>query len=576
MKPFSILHISDLHRSPKDPITNDELISALVSDRDRYVREDLSIPAPEAIVVSGDIIQGVPIATNDFAKEIDDQYAVAEEFLDELVRRFLEGDRSRLIMVPGNHDIDWNTALSALAPVEEKSIPPRLGAALHSENSDLRWDWATRTLYRIADPALYERRLEAFWKFFTRFYEGVTGLLDVQEGADACLFSLCDDRIGVAAYNSCHGNDCFAFHGMIRKETIARSHLDLDDSGKVFDLRMAVWHHSIDGPPYRTDYMDVDIVRGMIGRGFRLGLYGHQHKTQVTPHEVFLPDHDCFAFHGMIRKETIARSHLDLDDSGKVFDLRMAVWHHSIDGPPYRTDYMDVDIVRGMIGRGFRLGLYGHQHKTQVTPHEVFLPDRERMAVISAGSLCAGASELPTGVHRQYNVLEFAEDFSRVRVHVRAMIVANLFSRGRFIDFGDASYADLDWAPPRSAVGSVVDTKAQRVRALIDEAELAAKTGKPDKAISILGSLELPSGSYERQLFLIAATDAQDWTAIVKVTDPPATIDELVQRFEAFSRLGDLDGAIDTLDRFSQQLQLPEPMVAEFRRRVSAQEAMKQ
>jgi len=51
---------------------------------------------------------------------------------------------------------------------------------------------------------------------------------------------------------------------------------------------------------------------------------------------------------------------------------------------------MDVEIVRGMIGRGFRLRLYGHQHKAQVTPHQIWLPDRERMAVVSAGSLCAG------------------------------------------------------------------------------------------------------------------------------------------------------------------------------------------
>lgn len=48
---FSILHISDLHRSPQDPISNDELVSALVSDRDSYRHEDPSIATPDAIVV---------------------------------------------------------------------------------------------------------------------------------------------------------------------------------------------------------------------------------------------------------------------------------------------------------------------------------------------------------------------------------------------------------------------------------------------------------------------------------------------------------------------------------------------
>jgi hypothetical protein len=242
--------------------------------------------------------------------------------------------------------------------------------------------------------------------------------------------------------------------------------------------------------------------------------------------------------------------------------------------PPYRTDYMDVDIVRGMIGRGFRLGLYGHQHKTQITPHQVWLPDRERMAVISAGSLCAGAHELPTGVHRQYNMLEIAPDFRSVRVHVRAMAVANLFSRGHLIDFGGASFAELDWNPPRNLAGATIDTHAARTRRTIDEAELAAKTGNPGKAVQLLQSLPLPTGSYQRQLLLSAAIDAQEWRVIANVTNPPTSIEELTQRVEALSRLGDPAGAEDALDRFSAQLQFPGAMAAELRARINAQKAI--
>ncbi len=277
----------------------------------------------------------------------------------------------------------------------------------------------------------------------------------------------------------------------------------------------------------------------------------------------------------MIRQESLARSDLDLNDSGKTYDLRMAVWHHSIEGSPYRTDYMDVNVVRGMIGRGFRLGLHGHQHKAQATPQEIRLPDRERMAVISAGSLCAGATDLPVGTHRQYNILEIAEGFCSVRTHVRAMAVANLFSPGRLMEFGGASYADLNWEQPHNAVGHAINTQAVRTRALINEAEAAVKTGNPAQVVAILRSLELPAGSYERQLYLSAATDVQKWDGILEVTSPPATIGELVQRFEAFSRLGDPDSAIDALDQFSQQLQLPEPLESELRLRASAQEAIR-
>ena len=491
VKPFSILHISDLHRSPHDPISNDELISALVSDRDGYAYENPSIAAPSAIVVSGDIIQGVPLGTSNYESKLAHQYAVAEAFLDELVRRFLNGDRSRLVIVPGNHDVDWNTAFAALEPIDKAHTPENLGAVLLAENSPYRWDWKTQTLYRIADPDRYERRLTAFWTFFERFYVGVPGLLKVLPRADANLFALCDNRIGVAAFNSCHGNDCFAFHGMIRKEAVSRSHLELDDSGRVFDLRMSVWHHSIEGAPYRTDYMDVDIVRGMIGRGFRLGLYGHQHKAQAA----------------------------------------------------------------------------GHQ---------VWLANQETMAVVSAGSLCAGARELPTGVYRQYGILEIANDFRSVRHHVRAMSVANVFSPALLQEFGGKSFVDLDWTPPRNIAGAIIDNNAVRTRQFVEDAELAAKTGDPKRAVALLRSLPLLTGSYERDLLLNAAVQAQDWSTIIDVTDPPLTIAELIQRVDALDRLDRSACAIDALDRFSKQLQLPESIAMELRRRVTAQETIRQ
>lgn len=489
-KPFSILHISDLHRSPRDPISNDELISALVSDRVQYRHETPSIAAPQAIIVSGDIIQGVPLGTENYSQELANQYAVAEAFLDELASRFIDGDRSRLIIVPGNHDVDWNTAFSALVPIDKNETPGNLDAAIHSESSPYRWDWKTQTLYRINDQVRYESRLDTFWTFFERFYSSVPNLLQVRSGADANLFSLCNDRIGVAAFNSCHGNDCFAFHGMIRPGVIARSHLDLIDSGRVFDLQMAVWHHSIEGAPYRTDYMDIDIVRGMIGRGFRVGLYGHQHKAQAV----------------------------------------------------------------------------GHQ---------VWLANQEKMAAVSAGSLCAGAKELPTGVYRQYSILEIASDFQMVRVHVRAMAVANLFSPATLPDFGGKSYIDLRWTRPRSVFGTVIDTDTLRRQNLIEQAEVAAKTGDRPHAITLLKKIPLSAGSYERALLLDAASQEHDWSTIVDFTDPPTTIDELVSRVNAFCRLNLPAFAIEALDRFSKTLNLPDAINTELRGRIMAQEKLK-
>jgi predicted MPP superfamily phosphohydrolase len=485
-KILTILHISDLHRSSSDPITNDELISALIGDRDRYILEDPSITKPDIIVVSGDLIQGVSLGIIDYEREIEDQYSIAEKFLDELVKRFLSGDRSRIIIIPGNHDVDWNTAKDAMLKIEDLNQYPDFGSKLYTSDSKFRWDWKSFTAYLINDQNRYAERLKAFWNFFNKFYEGVDGLLMVQSNSDVNLFSFCDGKIGVAAYNSCHGNDCFAFHGMIQREVVAKSYLDLKNLG--------------------------------------------------------------------------------------VFDLLIAVWHHNIEGPPYSTDYMDKDIIYSMIGRGFRLGLYGHQHKAQVTPQQIWLPDRESMVIVSAGSLCAGRYDLPSGVSRQYNLLEIGKDLKSVRVHVREMSVSNLFSRGRFMELGGKSHIDLDWEPPKNFVGNVLDTNKGRTRLQIDEAEKDIKTGNAESGLKLLEKLDLSPGSYERTLFLSAAAKVNNWKEIIRITQPPTSIGELVQRVETFIQLGDFSNAKQTLDESSARLNLPDAIQHDLKKRIEIQQ----
>lgn len=487
---FSILHISDLHRSPGDPISNEELVSALLRDRDRYLKEDPQVSAPQAIVVSGDIIQGMPLRATDFDRKFVEQYAVAEKFLHELAKSFVNGDRSRVIIVPGNHDIDWNTAHKAMTLVGVEEAPAELEKALFKEDSIYRWNWKTRELYRIADDEMYASRFGAYRDFFRRFYDGVEGLLRVSHEADVNLFELHDGRIAVAAFNSCFGNDCFASHGCIPRSLIARTDLDL----------------------------------------------GQLHKG---------------------------------------FELRIAVWHHSIEGPPYRTDYMDVDIVRGMIGRGFRLGLYGHQHKAQAAPHQIYLPDRETMAVVSAGSLCAGASELPPGINRQYSVIELADDLLSAKVHVREMQATNLFGRAALNAWGGNSFAVLSWEPHRDAWGRVVDAARERRRALVEGAEQAFKAGNYREVLRLLRSEWHTLEDYGRQLLLSGANEEKDWTLIITVTATPQSIEELVRRTNALAALGRYGDARGALDRFASPVGLPAAIDREIRNRLAVEERMR-
>ena len=480
---YSILHISDLHRSKRDPISNDELISALVGDRDRYTQEDPKIPIPQAIVVSGDLIQGVTLDTVDYTEEIKKQYEVAEAFLDELAKRFVNGDRAKVIIIPGNHDVDWNTAFKAMKKLDSNKLPKDFKEKLFSEDGLYRWNWKDCTPYEITNLIMYEERLSLFWDFFERFYKNVKVLLRVNRGADCNLFSLFENRIGLAAFNSCHGNDCFAFHGRIPKEVVSRSFLDFKDIAS--------------------------------------------------------------------------------------FDLLISVWHHNFEGAPYRTDYMNIDSVKSMIGYGYRMGLYGHHHKAQVSPHQIYLPDQEKMAVISAGSLCAGANELPVGFTRQYNIIEIAENLKSVKVHVREMKTANLFSPHRLIDYGSKSYAELEWETPKNTGGDIINTQAKRKKEIIEEAEFAFKRNEFGKSVELLHSLELPKSSYERELFFMAAMKARNWTAIVENGIPPFSIAELTTIVESYCSLKKYDLANKALEEHANSLNFPAAQERELRQRIT-------
>jgi hypothetical protein len=484
--PYTILHISDLHRSPMDPIGNDELLSSLVSDFERAATEDPGFGPPDAVVISGDLVQGVPLGEPDHEAIIHTQYEVALDLVGRLCDRFLGSDRSRIVVVPGNHDVDWNVAFSAMQPIPNDDLirspirPRDMGP-----RADLRWDWRERTAYRIADRARYDARLDQYRRFVAVMYAGVALRYPISPNASYAMFDLNAGRIGVAAFNSCFGNDCFAFHGAIASDAVAQAHMDLHDQGRGYDLLMAVWHHSIEGPPEATDYMDI----------------------------------------------------------ATIYDL---------------------------IGKGFRLGLHGHQHRGEVSQSYLHLPQREPMAIISAGSLCAGPIELPTGVNRQYNVLEIADDCRNVRVHVREMAVGTVFAPALRSDLGGRGYVDMKIGAPLSPIPPV----RLRTDALVIDAESLLMSGNPADALSKLRAVDLSPGSYARSLALRSAERAEDWPSVVDIATPPQAVDELISATRALTLQGRFDDATALVDRFSTELALNRAVEADLRRFVAAKKAL--
>jgi len=112
MTQITIMQFSDLHKGVSALDSSKTLVSSIVSDVDRYHKDDIPISKPDILVVCGDIIQGVhtPGFSGDFEKaiqEVEYQFKKANEFLVLTCNKLFDGKRERVIIVPGNHDVSW-------------------------------------------------------------------------------------------------------------------------------------------------------------------------------------------------------------------------------------------------------------------------------------------------------------------------------------------------------------------------------------------------------------------------------------------------------------------------------------
>ncbi|MDR1503617.1 MAG: metallophosphoesterase [Prevotella sp.] len=266
---FTILHISDLHKQNEDDYDN--VLQSLKDDCFGYCK-DFSLSKPEVIVVTGDIIKGgTPV-------EINIQYTQVSDFLNKLTEYFLDNDKSRIIIVPGNHDIDWNKSREAMIPFKVKNEINVL--KLLAEDSRIRWSWNDLSLYIIKDESLYNARLDEFIKFFDNFYGGMF-TYPINPKEQYIIFDIPDFDVAFVAYNSCYNNDHLNLIGCINPVCITKSSDRLAELHKKDRLLIAVWHHHVSGLPNENNYLDYRVLRSMIDKNIQIGLFGHQHECHI-------------------------------------------------------------------------------------------------------------------------------------------------------------------------------------------------------------------------------------------------------------------------------------------------------
>ncbi len=459
---LSVLHISDLHRDTANPLRNPILLDSLKRDRDRYTSEESSrIRPPDLIVVSGDLIQGVKHNQPDAEAALRTQYDEALDFLNNLAEEFVDADKRRVIVVPGNHDVSdyhFRQSLDAIDLNTGANTKSELVEEFFTEESPLRWSWPDFALYRIADSELYKQRFVPFVNFYQEFYDGLRSY-SVEPESQFDVFDFPDWGITIVGFCSCNNNDLLNRQGAIHPDCIAGAGETLRTYSNVGRLRLAVWHHNIEGAPLHVDYMDPDTIQNFIDGGFSLGFHGHQHKPQY-------------------------------------------------------------------LNTRFRYG-----------------SDR-RITVVSAGTLCGSAAY---GFRRAYNIVELDTKARSGCLHVRVMQNDNLqmpiWGPG---SVGSGSGGSLDFqfdAPPQPFVSSNQNTSF-----LAQAAEHFDKEQYGQAAELLLPLAE--RDSLARPLLLSCLTELRDAAKINSVFDPPTSAAEAIALMDALWQEG-------KLERLSEVLTIP-------------------
>lgn len=268
---YSILHISDIHKSPD--VDYDSLLQSLKRDLDSYTINE-GIEKPTFIVISGDLIQGA--YTDD---EINRQYKEVETFLSNLCDLYLGGNRTRCIMVPGNHDVNRRITKNCIIPSARSYIECLNEYFSHPTN--LRWSWKDRNFYEINDIDAYKKRFELFVQFYNHFYDGIR-TYPVDPEKQGYFYTDEEYKVSFCGLNSCNSLDHLCDTGNIAEEALISVGSDLNKSYNKGFLNIAVWHHHYYGRPLETNYMDRSILTDLLIYDVHIGMFGHQHHFMVA------------------------------------------------------------------------------------------------------------------------------------------------------------------------------------------------------------------------------------------------------------------------------------------------------
>jgi predicted MPP superfamily phosphohydrolase len=245
-----ILHLSDLHFGN----LNDANLwqNQLAADLQR-----LKCSPINALILSGDIAN----------KSTPEEYAAAKKFLDNLREEF-PIKRQNIVIVPGNHDLNWGLSEDAYTPVKRKNYPGQLDNRIIDKGGDY---------IEVRDEKKYQDRFNQF----SKFYEDVTGkAYPSRVDQQGILYRLTEQKILFLGLNSAWELDHhYKERASINIEALNNALTDIRLNKEYNNwLKIAVWHHPLNSNS-EDRIKDHGFMEQLATSGFRLALHGHIHQA---------------------------------------------------------------------------------------------------------------------------------------------------------------------------------------------------------------------------------------------------------------------------------------------------------
>ncbi|VFM94971.1 MAG: WD40 repeat [Candidatus Kentron sp. G] len=339
--PVHILHLSDLH-------LEDEKFADICRARlETDLVEELRIERLSYLVISGDITGHATEA----------EYRIAFAMVDSLVKRF-GLDAGRVVVVPGNHDIDWELSEAAYPFVLRRKLPKELPADRHIP--------AGEAGALVRDDERYRERLA---NFDTHFYRRVCRGEDYYPRSQA-------------SPSTTGGNSLISTKDIIERISGARDYPP-DGAGRF------LW---VEHPRERILFLGLDSC-WRIDHHFR-------DRASIDPSAL---------------RAALDRIQDGPRNSNAKYDdwLKIAVFHHPVTG----KEAMNGQFMELLATNGFQLCLHGHIHEDMASFHKY--DNTHVVKIVGAGTFGAPTRTPASDIPLRYNLLTFDPETREMTVNIR-------------------------------------------------------------------------------------------------------------------------------------------------------------